>query len=72
MSRTSVGEARLVVDGAGEARQVLAGALLDPVAPQLDDLAARLRAAALPVSRSRTISATASSSGASARSVISW
>ena len=35
-------EARLVLDGADQARQVAAGALLDPVAPQLDDLAARL------------------------------
>jgi len=34
-------EARLVLDGAIQARQVLAGALLDPVAPQIDDLAAR-------------------------------
>ena len=35
-----VGEAGLVVDSAGQARQVVAGALLDPRAPQVDDLAA--------------------------------
>ena len=66
----AAGEIALVLDGLQQAVEIAPGPFLDEVAPQLDDLAAAgggLR----PVSRSRTIIATASSSGASARSVIS-
>ena len=61
------GERLLVVELVDQPVDIGAGLLLDPVAPQIDDALAAL-GAARPVSRSRTISAIASSIGASALS----
>ncbi len=60
----------LVLQGGAELVELGAGALLDPGAPEIDD-APRGGGGFSPVMRSRAIIATASSSGASARSVIS-
>jgi hypothetical protein len=57
---------------AGQPVEVVAGALLDPRRQRSTSFLPSDAGGALPVSRSRTISATASSSGASARSVTSW
>ena len=64
------GEAALVLDVLEQAVEVAARAVLDEVAPEIDDLG-RGGGGFCPVRRSRTMRATASSSGASARSVIS-
>ena len=63
-------ERGLVVGHLVEPGQRAPGALLDPGPPEVHHGLGRLRRGG-PVSRSRTISASASSSGASARSVIS-
>ena len=64
------GEGALVLDRAGQPVEIGAGLGLDRLAPEIDDLLRRFGGCS-PVSRSRTINASASSSGASARSVIS-
>ena len=58
-----LGEGGLIVHGAFEPRQQRAGLVLDPRAPDLDNAVAP-RGGFAPVSLSRTISASASSSGA--------
>ena len=66
-----VAEAALVLDQLLQPVERAAGAVLDQRPPQVDQLACAAGGGASPVRRSRTIMATASSIGASARSVIS-
>ena len=64
-----LGEAALTLDRAGELVEIGAGPLLDPGAPEIDDVLRRAAAARGRSAARRAISASASSSGASSRLV---